>query len=221
MRQYRIIVSDGQRETEIVGEYASVDAAREDMKARGYTDVRSIEEVSGAAPNADPPPPRERIAGRPTPDGQWLELDPADAQRHPLYGVGGWLALLAVILIVGAVLVAITAFQLLNMAFSGEGSPGVLMIVMGFILPAFLVQIWLIVLLFRLSPIFPAALLIVSGMAIALGVPSMLAFPPPAPRDLVSIAVIAIWMAYLVLSVRVNVTFKHRVRPGDPLLKAQ
>lgn len=225
MRQYRIIVSDGQRETEIVGAYASIQAAREDAQARGFKYILSIwEDHSGEkAPGDQPPPsrppevhalpPRDRI--RPTTDGKWVILDPVEAARHPLYGVGGWLNFLAVLLILGAVGIAIEAIQLVFLA-AGYPPAAIAAIV---VLLLVVLQVWMIYLLFQKSPIFPTAFFVVSGIGIGLTALGLMLDGRVHLSSLIGIGVGAIWMCYMVISVRVNVTYKHRISPDDPMLK--
>jgi hypothetical protein len=170
------------------------------------------------------PQPRARFARV----GEWRTLDRADAMRHPLYGCGG----LMVSLLVGMMInVAIRAAEYLAaMPPIPDAAPrwlDVLHLAMTFDVVMFgsLYMIAFVAAL-RRSPMFPRLLvaiwicdllmqlIIANLMANVGGLPAPVAvslhhlLDNNVKKVLISIA---LWLPYLLLSTRVNVTFRHRV----------
>lgn len=159
--------------------------------------------------------------------GRWRTVEPAEARAHPLFGTSG----LMVSLLVGMLLnVPVRAAEfLVTMPAIGAGAPGWLVTLhaaMAFdavlltslyaiafvaalrkvpLFPRLLVVVWLIDLFMQLA---------IAQIAISSGLPGSVAAPLGGLLDgnlkkvLISMA---LWLPYLLLSTRVNVTFRSRV----------
>ena len=169
------------------------------------------------APHAAPPP---RVSAteprRFQRAGDDIELPLDVAQRHPLYGIAGWAAVLAVFMVLDAlvfVLATIGSFMLASRGAGGWFS------VLGLIQLGLLVwAVACLVKLFAKKPDFPSqftalcvasATLTVIGMLIG-GATWMAA---------IQLVVVAIYIGYVQRSRRVRVTFRHQVESGDPILR--
>ncbi len=160
----------------------------------------------------------------------WTPLSIGEARRHPLYGTTG----LMVSLLVGMLLnVPVRAAEYL------ASSPPLPALVPGWLATLHVMMSFDVVLFtslyaiafvagLRRAPLFPALLMtiwaldLIMQVAIASAVGTTPGLPPAvasalhglldgnAKKVLISVA---IWLPYLILSARVNVTFRHRVAP--------
>ena len=169
------------------------------------------------------PQPTTRLARL----GRWRDVPAAEARRHPLYGTTG----IMVSLLIGMLLnVPVRAAEYLTiMPAIGPSVPGWLstlhfMMTVDTVLLSSLYVIAFVAALRRV-PLFPRFLLLVwlvdLGMqlmiaeaAVASGIPAKVAGPLLGLLDgnvtKVMISV-ALWLPYLLMSQRVNVTYRHRV----------
>lgn len=162
------------------------------------------------------------------PQGRWRPVPRSEALRHPLYGAGG----LMVSLLIGILLnVPLRAAEYLAAmpALSGD-VPGWLarlhlamtidvLVVTGLYTMAFVAAL-------RRLPLFPRLLVAIwlVDLVMQLGIARLAAAAPDVPADVAAavqallwgniqkVAIsAAIWLPYLMLSRRVNVTYRHRV----------
>ena len=160
--------------------------------------------------------------------GRWQPLDPAAARAHPLYGPHGFMAslmvgmLLNVVLRSGEFLMAVPAMSDL-----APGWGRTLFLAMAFECMAMnFLYIACFVMALRTAPLFPRLLALTWGidMALQLGVAKVVSAQAALPLQVadalsellqgnitkVMISVI-VWMPYLLLSPRVNLTYRHRL----------
>jgi hypothetical protein len=121
--------------------------------------------------------------------------------------------LLAVLLILSAVGLAVVAIGLVHSYYDG------IAILFGVVLVALLPQFWLLTQPFGRNRIFPNAFIVVAGINIGLSILDLIVLPGSGPRPIISIAINFAWIVYVLQSERVNVTYRRRVRDGDPFLK--
>ena len=171
------------------------------------------------------PQPRFRLAIV----GRWRTIDRAVAQRHALYGAGG----IMVSLLVGMLInVPIRALEFLGAmpAISGSVPPWLsvlhTMMTLDVVLMTSLYSVAFVAAL-RHVPLFPRLLAAIWGLDLAMqliiaevvaGTPGL----PPAVADALHgllegnakkvLISIGLWLPYLLLSARVNVTYRHRVQ---------
>ena len=197
MPRYSARVSNGTMESTVEEEAASEAALRQSLAARGWTNVVSVREMSEPDPDI-----RE--------EGEWTYVPVHIAEQHPLYGVGGWMALLMVLLAIGAAFGVFTFFRLAG-HFSESGTIAFLVILLGITTAA---QIACLVLGARKSAAFPPLFITLAVLSIAAAVLGMM-LDRASLGDLLAIAVNALWIGYVVVSRRVNVTYRRRVANSD------
>ncbi len=155
---------------------------------------------------ADRKPPPIVVLRR---EGSWAYLDEPSARSHPLYGVEGWAALLGVSLaFIGP---AIAILQLLQNRATGLEfaiEAALTALVIGYAL-------FVAYLLWAQSAGFRLHYTILAGIGLAFGLIALVIEPVSALREM---AVAVVWLAYVYLSRRINVTTLKRVRLGDPYL---
>lgn len=160
--------------------------------------------------------------------GRWRSVSPAEAERHPLYGTGG----IMVSLLVGIMLnVPVRAAEYLAaMPLLPQVAPAWLSTLhsaMTFdaVLFSSLYMIAFVAAL-RRSPLFPRLLLSIwlADLAMQQAVAAMVTAAGPVPPTVAAplqallegnskkvLISMALWLPYLLLSVRVNLTYRHRV----------
>ncbi len=144
-----------------------------------------------------------------------VDIAADDAETHPLYGVGGWLVLLSILLIIGVVY-GLYILLSVGAAFFAAGG---LVLFIGVVLVAVMAwQVITLYLLFTKSPAFPATCTTLLAVSIAIELLSALS-EGRWLKSLISIGVTAAWIWYLSASTRVSVTYKHRVKADDPILQ--
>lgn len=198
MKRYSARVANDATETTIEEEAVSETALRQSLAARGWSRVLSV--VPLAAPD-----PEIRH------DGDWVYVPDHIAERHPLYGVGGWLILLMVLLAIGALLGVIGFFRIVGVA-GASGLVTVLVVLLGVVTAA---QVVCIVLAAMKSAAFPPVFLVIALLSILFGVLGLAVGDRPRLGEFLGIAVNTIWAVYVVVSRRVNVTYRKRVRADD------
>jgi hypothetical protein len=159
--------------------------------------------------SADRKPPPVTVLRR---DGSWAYLDEASAKSHPLYGVEGWAALLGISL--GFIGPAIAIFQILQSRATGQEfaiEVALTAVLIGY-------SLFVAYLLWTEAPKFRMHYTILAGIGLILNLLALVVEPTSAIRDM---ATAAIWLAYVYLSRRINVTTLKRVRVGDPYLTAE
>jgi hypothetical protein len=160
--------------------------------------------------------------------GRWRSVDRAEAQRHPLYGSSG----IMVSLLVGMLLnVPVRALEYLAAmpAFAGSVPPWLstlrLAMTLDVVLLSSLYTIAFVAALRRV-PLFPRLLVAIWAIDIAmqLGIATAVSGTDGLPHDVAQalrtlldgnvkkvLISIGLWLPYLLMSKRVNVTFRHRV----------
>lgn len=172
---------------------------------------------------------------------RWVEVPPDVAKKHPLYGIGGWLILVAISCVVAPIRTVIQ----LTPVYSGIDYSTLPPMLTNFIVIEIglngLIVLWSIVnafLLFRRHRAFPrsfAAMMAFSAIFVvgdvfatkammeAIGQPMEMSelFDAETSREVGRTIVAAlIWIPYTFVSKRVHVTFLSRVRSDDPILVA-
>jgi hypothetical protein len=149
--------------------------------------------------------------------GEWICLSEKFASNHPLYGVGGWLSYLYFVLIVNSLAVVISPLLIID-SYSLEVMLEVVLS-FEFILPgvAFLVPLYL---LYKRSKKFPVwhisiwlIISVVNGADILQSI--FISNTPIPPEAALGLGQSGLLTFYTLLSKRVNVTFKHRVRRNE------
>lgn len=172
----------------------------------------------------------------------WVSISPELAKTHPLYGFGGWLILAAIGHFLSPIRAAIELYPVYSQVEYGTLPPEfqTLLYVEIALNALFMIWSWAnIVLMVTLNRFFPASwialaigsLILMVGDAIAvktlldsLGQPMTWeeVFDPDTIREIARTVVsAAIWIPYALIAKRVNVTYRHRVRADDPILKAK
>jgi hypothetical protein len=175
-----------------------------------------------------------------TEDGSWATVPREVAKQHPLYGISGWLILVALGLILTPLRIAAELAPIYTSIDYASLHPTMTAFVVGEILVNAIVVLWSlanVLLLFTKSELFPRsyiALLATSAVFVPLdAVATKLVtdsigqtmqwsqiFDPDTIRETFrAIVGAAIWIPYALVSRRVNVTFLNRVRGDDPLLR--
>jgi hypothetical protein len=217
MPTFRVRVSDGKTEAVLVENFASEAQIRELLPKRGWTEIRDIEAVpdTRAGEGAAPIPPPIR-AGQLRQTGSWAYLPEALARQHPLHGIGGWTAVLLALLIVGAIY---GAWGLLRLADAlGAGAGPIALLVFALLLAIEALNIAVIVLLLQKSRAFPVCFIVLAGLGLALTLGALLLGTASVGR-MVGLAANLVWLLYVILSSRVNLTFLNRLPREDDWLK--
>lgn len=164
----------------------------------------------------------------PRPTAKWRALSPAEAKAHPLYGAGGIMASLLVGMLISIVLrgaeylaamPAISAsapawLATLHLALTAD-----VVLFTGLYAIAFVAAL-------RRSPLFPPLMAMLWGadLVMQVGIAQWVAAQPDLPTGVAAalhrlldgniskvLISVALWMPYLLLSTRVNVTYRHRI----------
>lgn len=169
----------------------------------------------------------------------WVAVSPEVARTHPLYGIGGWL----ILVIIGMVLTPIRSAVVLYPIYSEVDFASLptdfqtlLYVEIGFNLLLIVWTIVNLVLLLMRHPAFPTSYVTLLAFALAFVVVDAIAvklmmdhlgqamtwaetFDPETLREIGRTAIAAaIWIPYTIVSRRVNVTYRHRVRANDAIL---
>jgi hypothetical protein len=170
------------------------------------------------------PQPRTRLALI----GRWRRLEPADARRHPLYGANG----IMVSLLIGMLLnVPVRAAEYLAAmpALAGEvplwlSTLNILMTIDVLVFTSLYTVAFVAAL--RRVPLFPRLLaaIWIADIAMQLITANMVAAAPGLPDEVAAalralldgnvkkvLISVVLWLPYLLLSHRVNVTYRHRI----------
>jgi hypothetical protein len=172
--------------------------------------------VSDIAPNALPAAPAVNPSSFRR-EGDHVRMPQEVAAGHPLYGVGGWLVALAVLLILDAVFNGLSAIA--SLILSDRLPNGGLVLFFGFVQAGFC--IWMInclVMLFGKNPGFPRQLTTLcifslggSALTVLLGGFHW--------SMLVQATLICVYLTYVQSSVRVRVTYRNEIAVTDWLLQ--
>jgi hypothetical protein len=170
----------------------------------------------------------------------WTTVPLEIAKRHALYGIGGWLWLVAVNMVVGPIRIGLSFGPLYGSIDYAAIPPALATFITIEMAVNVIIALWSLgnlFLLFSKSPWFPrsfAGLLATSAVFVPMdavvakavmdsaGQPMSWAetFDPETFREVArSIVGAAVWIPYSFISRRVNVTFLNRVRADDPLLR--
>ena len=160
--------------------------------------------------------------------GTWRRLNPADARRHPLYGTTG----IMVSLLIGMLInVPVRAAEYLAAMPALTGPVPSWLATLHTLMTAdvvLLTSLYTIafVAALRRVPLFPRLLVAIwlTDLAMQMLTAQMVAGAPGLPHDVANalqalldgnvkkvLISVALWLPYLLLSARVNVTFRHRV----------
>jgi hypothetical protein len=183
--------------------------------------VSEIAPHSAAAPSASAPsasaPSHAADPSAFSRDGDYVRVPEEVALRHPLYGISGWLVVLAVLMILDATMSGLGA--LASMFMSGRLPNGGLVFFIGLVQAGFCIwMIACIVSLFRKNPAFLSqmtAICIVSLIFVALAV----ALAGLSWTLGIQAAMIVVYLAYVRIARRVRVTYRHEVEAADPMLQ--
>ena len=224
MPHFRIRVSDGKTETVIEEKFENEDRLRQQLPKRGWTNILSVEPVAELAPpaapsEASPPPIRADLIRQ---EGNWIYLPPEIAAQHPLYGIGGWMILLLIQLVAGVVAGAL-AFAALGMLFTQNVIDAIisaLPLLLGVLAIAEILHIACIVLLLMRSRAFPICYMVLAAWSAGFVILANLSLQGgPDFRSIASLFSVLAWVVYIVVSTRVNITFRYRVEPNDEWLQ--
>ena len=175
--------------------------------------------------------PRDMIGALPTNllarIGRWRQVDPVAAQAHRHYGAGGAMAALSIGLLLNVV-IRTAEFLVAIPAITGEGPTWAYMMFLAFGIDCILFNILYagtFILAVRHVPLFPRVLLLIWTLDLLsqLAIAKLLGTQPlPGQVSTVlsglltgnmqkTLISMAIWLPYLLLSVRVNVTYRRRI----------
>lgn len=168
----------------------------------------------------------------------WVSVSPDVAKEHPLYGAKGWLYLVAL----GCVVMPVRNFLSLYPLYKDLEFAA-----LGDLITSFLyaeialniaVGVWALInlaLLLRLSSLFPLSFMAMAGFgAVFVTADAVIAkvvfdasgrpmsweetYDMETIREIArSVVYAAVWIPYMLISRRVNVTYRHRVRDDDAL----
>jgi hypothetical protein len=149
----------------------------------------------------------------------WVRVSEAEAEAHPLFGLGGWLRLVSVLMVIAIPGGAVLAWQQWMPLAAG----GVALASNALALAVLAAQIGMAVLWFRLWPGFRpayAAFAVLGTLILALADHALGPPPGPATADpfgdlLLEAAFHLAFLAYMQTSRRFRVTFEHRVRAAE------
>ena len=213
MPHFRVRATNGRAEVVIEESFADEAEVGAILARRGWTTILSVEPIAAPAAAADATPAPPIRADQIRTDGEWVYLPQELAEQHPLHGIGGWTGLLLALMLLGAALGRWSLFQL--GALLGQGG-----LVVGFFVFALAVQALnaaTIVLLIIQSRAFPATFIALSVIAVVLIV-VLMAFGDSGIGNVVGIVTQILWLLYVLMSRRVNVTFRRRVEREDEWL---
>lgn len=166
----------------------------------------------------------------------WVPVSAERARRHPLYGLGGWLRPISLLITLGAIAGPLVA---LIFAVSLPGLPAAVrpagLVLLGQLGLGAAIAVGLALLWFRQSPLFLRAYLELSALSIALDIAAELLLrrwgplPPPfggEPSNILAETALSLlltalpwWLLWR--SRRFRVSFQHEMRRDDPLLFAR
>lgn len=162
----------------------------------------------------------------------WKIVDKEEAQQHPLYGIGGWLLVFALGLVLGSLYTLGTVAQIANALgtdFGGMTSSDHPLAEFGLVI-AF-VQLAGTAAIFTLLVLKHSSFRVVSSLVMLLSWPviALLGFLNPFPGlgsivaqgSLSWLLTCAVWVTYLQRSARVRVTFEHCVRAEGSAIKGE
>jgi hypothetical protein len=217
MPYFRIHVSDGKIESVIEEKFESEARLREQIPKRGWTTIPGVEPISEPTPQSAAPaeslPPAIR-ADQIREHGNWVYLPAEIAAQHPLHGIGGWTGLLLAIMIISGLFGLWPAFQLAQLLRYGD------LFVMLFVavLALQVMNLVTIVLLIKQSRAFPTWFIILAGSSIAVTL-FFFALGSVRAAEIGNVVSNIIWLTYVLISRRVNVTFRGRVEREDEWLQ--
>jgi hypothetical protein len=217
MPYFRVRVSDGKAESILEEKFENEVRLRDQLPKRGWT-IISVEQIAEptprpAAPTEEPPPAIR--ADQIREDGGWAYLPPELAAQHPLYGIGGWTGLLLAMLIVGALLGLWALIQFVPLLRYGD----LFIALFVAVLAIEIVSLVTIILLIRKSRAFPIWYFSLAGSSIAMTLLLFALGGGARAADIGNLIGSIIWISYVLMSRRVNVTFRKRVEPEDEWLK--
>jgi hypothetical protein len=216
MPRYRIRASDGKDEQVWEETFASEARLYEELPKRGWSNVISVQPAPEPAPtpaSAENPPPPIR-ADQIREEADWVYLAQELAEQHPLHGIGGWTGLLLALMILGAAIGLWALFQLGGLLAYG----GLIVVLFLAVLAVQILNIVTIVLLINRSPAFPPTFIALSVISIVLTL-ILLALGDFSVGNIIGMISQILWLCYVLMSRRVNVTFRRRVEREDEWLK--
>ena len=222
MPYFRARVHDGKTESVVEEKFKDEASLREQLPRRGWVTILGVEEIPGpaAAPTpteAQAPPIR---ADQIRDAGAWTYLWQELAERHPLHGIGGWTGLLLAQLVVGTTL-GVFALATFVVIVGRDSVIDVMLspvpLLFGALIIVEALQIACLVLLLMRSRAFPVCFTIFAVWSAAFVVLANLLLGPDV-RSIASLITVLGWTVYIVVSVRVNVTFRRRVERDDDWL---
>lgn len=161
--------------------------------------------------------------------GNWLHIDLETAKHHPLFGTFGWLGFFQIMLYIGPVLgLAYGLIAAANVS-SRYTSSFLFILIVDLCLLAW--AWWLATQLRKPQPQSTRYVYIYIIGAVAIGIVTVIitaTFSNYSPRRMGNVLaahvirdviVAAVWALYFTVSKRVNVTYRHRVKLGDPFVK--
>lgn len=175
-----------------------------------------------------------------TEESPWVRLPLEIAQKHQLYGIGGWLTLVILGCLASPIRIVASLGPVYAQLDFASLHPTLLAFIVVEIALNALVVLWSLgnlFLLFNKNPLFPTSyvamlafsaafvtldVVVVKSIMDSIGQPMAWneAFDPETTREVGrAIMGAAIWIPYALVSRRVNVTYLNRVRPTDPLIK--
>ena len=139
--------------------------------------------------------------------GEWVQISEAQAQRHPLYGVKGWLFFLFFSLAVGLIrdLGTDNLWLFIVMSPVLVFQEPIAIALLFFIIIFYVVPVWLLI---KKSYFFQPVTITIMSMLVVMNLLLIEGY-----GQLFSIGLNIMWIGYIALSERVNVTMKNRVRP--------
>jgi hypothetical protein len=214
---FRVRATNGRAEIVIEESFADEAELRAVLPQRGWTTILSVEPIAApttaGAPDAIPPPPIR--ADQLREDGEWVYLPQELAEQHPLHGIGGWTGLLLALMVLGTVLALVPMFQLGSYLSDGGGLVVAIFLA---VLAVQIVNVVAIVLLVNRSPAFPPTFVALTVIGLVLTV-VLFALGDVGIGNIVGMITQILWLCYVLMSKRVNVTFRRRVEREDEWLK--
>jgi hypothetical protein len=215
-QRFRVVARDptSDQQTVIIEEFWDETDAAAKVARRGWSQIERITPATAdeeSEPGADVAEPFQPTVLRR--EGPWVYLDEASAERHPLYGVHGWAALLLLGLTAGPVLN--TIFDLTRTPYSRQIDPITIAIDIFLIGYCWFIA-WLLV---KHSAAFRTHYFILAGLGFAVSLLILATGDSgAAPIALRNIIGTTIWLLYVFLSKRINATTLKRVKTTDPFV---